>query len=147
MPPVTLDYQHPTSRPVRLFKRWWAVLLAVGVGAGVAALAAVWWHERPVPYDPPESFAKSDIHMIGTALDFFKIDMGRYPTAAEGLNALMYQPTGLAGWNGPYLKGGLSSDPWGRPYVYSPPKGGPGGGFVVHSVGRDGKDGTSDDVY
>lgn len=62
------------------------------------------------------------IHNLSTALDFFKLDVGRYPTTNEGLNALLVAPSGLANWNGPYLKQGASlDDPWGHPYAYVSP--------------------------
>lgn len=53
------------------------------------------------------------------ALDLFKLDVGRYPTTQEGLQALLKAPAGVVGWNGPYVKGELPMDPWGRPYQYT----------------------------
>ena len=139
---VPLDYHHPSTSSVRPWKRSWAVLLAIGVGAGVAGLAAVW--DSPRAGEAQRGSTQPGIRHIRMALDAFKIETGRYPTSAEGLGALVYRPPGLAGWNGPYIKG-LPSDPWGRPYVYHPPKA-KGGGYVVLSVGPDGKEGTADDV-
>src|SRR5262249_50246309 len=57
-----------------------------------------------------------------SALDLFHLDNGRYPTANEGLPALMQKPEGATTWNGPYLSGdSVPKDPWGRPYVYTFP--------------------------
>ncbi|WP_143890178.1 type II secretion system major pseudopilin GspG [Tepidimonas alkaliphilus] len=53
------------------------------------------------------------------ALDLFRLDVGRYPTTEEGLQALIKAPAGVKGWNGPYLKGDLPVDPWGNPYHYT----------------------------
>jgi general secretion pathway protein G len=72
---------------------------------------------------------------LDKALDLFKLDVGRYPTNMEGLQALMTAPAAANGWNGPYLKGGLPSDPWGNPYRYANP--GPGGGVQILSYGGD----------
>jgi len=73
------------------------------------------------------------------ALDLFKLDVGRYPTNPEGLQALMTAPGSANGWNGPYLKGGLPSDPWGNPYRYN--ASGPNGGVQILSYGADGAPG------
>src|ERR1044071_9771399 len=61
--------------------------------------------------------AKIQIESLGSALDLYFLDTGRYPSSSEGLAALV-QKTGTAiGWNGPYLKGNaIPNDPWGRPY-------------------------------
>ncbi|MDR2990625.1 MAG: type II secretion system major pseudopilin GspG [Burkholderiaceae bacterium] len=72
---------------------------------------------------------------IDKALDLFKLDVGRYPTNVEGLQALVSAPPTANGWNGPYLKGGLPSDPWGNPYHYANP--GPNGGVQILSLGAD----------
>lgn len=56
---------------------------------------------------------------IEKALELYKLDVGRFPTTQQGLQALNQQPSGVVGWNGPYLKGGVPLDPWGNPYQYS----------------------------
>ena len=71
-------------------------------------------------------------------LELFKLDVGRYPTADEGLNALVAKPPNAAAWTGPYLKGGVPLDPWSHPYVYKP---GPGGTVEILSLGADGAPG------
>ena len=90
--------------------------------------------------------AKTQIEMLGSALDAFRLDVGRYPTTAEGLNALMANP-GIDGWNGPYLKKALPNDPWRRPYQYQSP--GTHGEYDIISYGADGApggDGENKDV-
>ena len=84
---------------------------------------------------------------IDKALDLFKLDVGRYPSNVEGLQALVSAPPTANGWNGPYLKGGLPSDPWGNPYHYANP--GPNGGVQILSLGADnapGGEGENADV-
>lgn len=63
--------------------------------------------------------AHVQIESLVTAMELFHIDVGRYPTSSEGLQALV-KPTGnIPGWNGPYLtKGEVPQDPWGRPFLY-----------------------------
>jgi general secretion pathway protein G len=85
-----------------------------------------------------QSAAKAQIELIGQALDQFRLDVGRYPTAQEGLNALMVNP-GATGWEGPYLKKALPADPWGKPYQYLCP--GTHGEYDLLSYGRDGNPG------
>src|SRR5712672_856875 len=65
--------------------------------------------------------AKTQIELLGTALDTFRLDCGRYPTGQEGLAALRANPGGLPRWDGPYLKKEVPLDPWGRPYFYESP--------------------------
>lgn len=92
--------------------------------------------------------AKVQIQSLTTALELFKVDVGRYPTTGEGLKALTQALPGAATWNGPYLtKKDLPSDPWGRPYVYRSP--GEHGPFDIVSLGADnqaGGTGENEDI-
>ena len=85
---------------------------------------------------------------LDKSLELFKLDVGRYPTNAEGLQALVAKPGSAGGWNGPYLKGGaLPTDPWCNAYRYANP--GPKGGIEILSLGADnapGGDGENADV-
>ncbi len=88
----------------------------------------------------------AEIHIkeLGAALRLFHYDTGRYPTTAEGLDALLHNP-GLASWRGPYLsKGEVPRDPWGRPYVYRCP--GQHGVYDLLSFGSDGIEGGEEDI-
>jgi len=67
--------------------------------------------------------AQTQVRMLKTSLDTMRLDIGRYPTAEEGLNLLVRAPTEpslRARWHGPYLEGEVPLDPWGNPYQYSP---------------------------
>src|SRR5438128_11147435 len=68
--------------------------------------------------------ARAQIEMLGTSLDTFRLDVGRYPTTQEGLAALRQRPSGTDRWDGPYLKKDVPADPWGRPYYYRSPAAG-----------------------
>ncbi|OGP31010.1 MAG: type II secretion system protein GspG, partial [Deltaproteobacteria bacterium GWB2_42_7] len=46
--------------------------------------------------------AQAQIELFGAALDSFRLDVGRYPTTSEGLEALRTRPAGLEKWDGPY---------------------------------------------
>jgi len=84
--------------------------------------------------------AKIEIGQIGQSLDLFKLEVGRYPTSQEGLQALITAPPGTSNWNGPYWKKTqLPKDPWGNEYKYSAP--GQHGPYDIMSYGADGKEG------
>ena len=82
---------------------------------------------------------KAQIEMFGTALDTFRLDVGRYPTTEEGLKALREKPAGAERWEGPYLPKEIPSDPWGKPYMYKSP--GDHGDYDIVSYGLDGVEG------
>nr|WP_227803592.1 type II secretion system major pseudopilin GspG [Massilia sp. IC2-476] len=88
--------------------------------------------------------AKAQIEAFDKSLDTYRLDTGRYPSAEEGLNALMAAPPSAgAKWNGPYLKKGVPQDPWGRPYQYRSP--GTKGEYEILSLGKDGQPGGTGD--
>ena len=87
--------------------------------------------------------ARSQIDSLEKALDQYRLDVRRYPSPEEGLEALVAKPASAANWNGPYLKKAVPADPWGRPYMYRAPGAKPGHEFEVVSFGRDGKAGGS----
>jgi general secretion pathway protein G len=93
-----------------------------------------------------QSTAKTQIEMLGEALDAYRLDTGGYPSTTEGLTALQTNP-GTDGWNGPYLKKGVPNDPWGKPYQYQSP--GQHGDYDLYSYGADGAaggDGENKDI-
>ena len=95
-----------------------------------------------------QNSARAQIELFGTALDSFRLDVGRYPTTAEGLEALTSPVSGVDEWNGPYLKKiEIPLDPWNNPYVYEAP--GKFGDYDLYSLGADkaeGGEGENADV-
>ena len=84
--------------------------------------------------------AKLQIESFGSALDLFYLDVGRYPSASEGLTALVERPGNAPVWNGPYLKNAaVPADPWGHVYLYRVP--GEKGPYQIVSLGSDGQEG------
>ena len=84
--------------------------------------------------------AEIQIERLSTILDLFYLDVGRYPSSEEGLQALVDKPSSIENWNGPYLKeADTLVDPWGRPYTYEIP--GQSGDFDLVSLGADGQEG------
>jgi general secretion pathway protein G len=88
--------------------------------------------------------AKLQIGEFKGGIEAFAFDVARYPTTAEGLNALVVNPTGADAWAGPYLNHNVPADPWTKPYQYLSP--GQHGDYDISSVGADGAPGTTDDV-
>lgn len=71
-------------------------------------------------------------HVVKAKLDEFKRDVGRYPTTAEGVGALIVCPEGLtARWKGPYAPEVVRRDFWGRNFEYAAR----GSGYLVWSRG------------
>ncbi len=98
-----------------------------------------------------EQAARVQISEFENALDLYKLQVGTYPTASQGLEALRTPPADLKNpqkWQGPYIREVLPMDPWGNPYQYelldnnalslNPHK--------ISSWGADSMEGTEDDV-
>jgi general secretion pathway protein G len=84
--------------------------------------------------------ARIQIQSFASALDLFYLDAGRFPSSAEGLEALVRPTAGVAAWNGPYLRGSnVPNDPWGTPYIYRVP--GEHGPYDLISLGSDRQEG------
>lgn len=81
-----------------------------------------------------QAAAQAQIELFGVALDNFRLDVGRYPTTEEGLDALQSN-SGLDGWDGPYLRKEIPPDPWGHPYAFASP--GEHGEYDLISYGAD----------
>jgi general secretion pathway protein G len=88
------------------------------------------------------------INQVEEGLDLFRLDSGRYPTDAEGLQALVQAPANAEKWQGPYLKKPEAiEDAWGNPFLYASP--GQHGEVDIYSLGADqadGGDGEDQDV-
>ena len=87
--------------------------------------------------------ADTQTRLLRGAVETFRLEVGRIPTADEGLGVLNTAPAderAKARWRGPYLDEPVPEDPWGRPYKYSIP-GRDGLPFAIYSLGADGQPG------
>lgn len=92
-------------------------------------------------HDAKVSMARANIVELESAVEKFYIHMDRYPSAEEGLDALVTEPSDAAGkWRGPYIKI-LRADPWGNPYQYTNPGQHGAMTFDLWSRGADNADG------
>ncbi|HUQ48400.1 MAG TPA: type II secretion system major pseudopilin GspG [Gemmatimonadaceae bacterium] len=119
------------------------VLIVIGLLAGLVApqiLGRV--------SDARVTTAKTQIELLGVALENYHLDNGVYPSSQQGLGALRAKPSGMPearNWRGPYLKKDVPVDPWGHPYIYRSPGEKDRAGFDVQTLGRDGKPGGTDE--
>ena len=90
--------------------------------------------------------ARVQLDALEQALDLYRLDVGEYPSADQGLAALIREPSGSTGWNGPYLDGNdVPPDPWGHAYVYRVP--GSDGPYDLYTLGADNRPGgTGEDA-
>lgn len=85
--------------------------------------------------------AETQIKMLRGALQAYRLDIGRFPSTAEGLTALLRPPPEVAAfWSGPYLDDEMPLDPWRTPYRYEHPTDNLQG-FALYSLGADAKEG------
>lgn len=94
--------------------------------------------------------AKAQLRSLESALSSLRLDIGRYPTTAEGLGLLQAPSADVAlTWQGPYLASDVPKDPWGNAFVYRQP----GAGSLTPSIasfgsdGVEGGDGAAKDIY
>lgn len=91
--------------------------------------------------------AKAQITLFETALDTYRLDVGKYPATENGLQALKVKPDNAKQWDGPYLPKEIPMDPWGNLYVYESP--GEHGEYDIICLGADaspGGEGTDMDI-
>jgi len=86
-----------------------------------------------------QAAARAQIELLGAALDQYRLDVGGYPNAGQGLDALQRNPN-VPNWNGPYLKKAVPKDPWGNAYKYRCCPG-QNGEYDLWSEGSDGAPG------
>ncbi len=99
--------------------------------------------------DSKTKAAKIQIEELAAALEMYKIDTNKYPTSEQSLQALVSEPAGVEGWNGPYLrKNFVPKDPWKKDFYYRYP--GRNAEYEIYSFGADGSEGgekENQDIY
>lgn len=87
--------------------------------------------------------AQAQIELLTSALDTYRLDVGKYPSTEQGLIALRKEPDGVKNWDGPYLSKDVPEDPWGIAYIYQRP--GKEGDFALYTLGLDEEPGGEDE--
>ena len=117
------------------------VIVIIGLLATIVAINVI-----PATDTARVEKAKADIAVVEQALEQYRLDNLTYPDQAQGLQALLTAPPGLAQperyRRGGYIKK-LPDDPWGRAYQYKVP--GEKGAFDIYSLGADGQPGGTED--
>lgn len=91
--------------------------------------------------------ARNQLNLFKGQMEQYNLDIGAFPTAQQGLQALRQAPADLrnpAKWRGPYAGGDIPADPWGNPYEYE----GDGAAYRIWSAGPNGlsEQGGGDDI-
>lgn len=122
------------------------VLVILGLLVGLVAP-----HAMQLLGSSKQKVASQSVIRLASILDIYRLDVGSYPTTEQGLNALLEQPAGVAGWNGPYVKGDqIPADPWGHPFQYRAPSQRPKHQYDLFTLGADnapGGAGEAADVF
>ena len=93
-----------------------------------------------------EDASRLQIGMFEQQLDAYRLHVGSYPTANQGLAALRVRPADIANpnkWRGPYANKDIPMDPWSNPYQYELMT---ADQFRIWSWGADSIDGSEDDI-
>jgi general secretion pathway protein G len=107
------------------------VLVILSIIGVVASLQVVGQMDRA-----KVDITRLQLRQVQGALTLFQLDTNRYPTEAEGLVALLFEPHGATGWRGPYVKNkDLLADPWGYALRYTVSD----DVYLVASPGSDGR--------
>lgn len=122
------------------------LLVVVAIVATLAGLVA------PMVFrnvgDAKHAAAKAQLDMLSIALSAYRLDNERFPSTEQGLESLRTMPASgeiPRNWRGPYLSRVVPLDPWGRPYLFVSPGVVNPGSFDLYSLGRDGKEGGTDE--
>ena len=107
-------------------------LVIIGLLAGIVGPRVLGYLERG-----QVQTVEAQVKMLSNALLTYRLDIGRFPTTQQGLQALVTAPQESATfWNGPYLDADVPLDPWNTPYRYEFPAD-TTQGFALYSLGAD----------
>ena len=93
-----------------------------------------------------QNAARAQMALLETALDTYRLDVGKYPSTDQGLQSLRTKPDGEERWDGPYLPKSVPKDPWGHPYVYKRTDNGEVEIISLGSNGTEGGEGEDKDI-
>lgn len=119
------------------------LMIVVIIIAALAAMVTPRWFQQLDFAN--EQIAKGDIKTIENQLAMYRLNIGNYPSTSDGLDALLTPPASATGWRGPYLEK-KPLDPWQHPYQYRSPGTHNPSGFDLYSLGKDGLDGSGDEI-
>ncbi len=139
---VTYDRAHRVTKPMDRRRQAGFTLVELLVVLIILGLIAAFAAPQVIKYvgGAKSDTAKIQVERMSIVLDLYRLQVGRYPSDDEGLDALMEAPADAPNWDGPYLKKADSLiDPWGRQYLYRFP--GEHGEFDLYTLGADDQEG------
>ncbi len=122
-------------------------IMLVVVIIGILAASVMPKLVKQIPFVQKKR-TNSDIITLSGQLDTYYMQNNDYPSTEQGLRALIQKPTSSPipkNWNGPYIKK-VPLDPWSREYKYKCPGDHNPDEYDLWSTGKDGQDGTEDDI-
>ena len=93
-----------------------------------------------------QNAARSQMALFETALDTYRLDVGKYPSTEQGLQALRTKPSDEEKWDGPYLPKSVPKDPWGHPYIHRRTDNGEVEMISLGANGTEGGEGEDKDI-
>ena len=93
-----------------------------------------------------QNAARAQMALFETALDTYRLDVGKYPSTEQGLQSLRTKPSDEEKWDGPYLPKAVPKDPWGNPYVYRRTDNGEVEMISLGAEGTEGGEGEDKDI-
>ncbi len=139
---VTDDRAHGATAPIDRRHQAGFTLVELLVVLIILGLIAAFAAPQVIKYvgGAKSDSAKIQVERLSSVLDLYRLQVGRYPSGDEGLDALVEAPADAPNWDGPYLKkADALVDPWGRPYLYQYP--GENGEYDLYTLGADGQEG------
>ena len=88
-----------------------------------------------------QNAARSQMALLETALDTYRLDVGKYPSDLQSLRTSDGEK-----WDGPYLPKSVPKDPWGHPYVYRRTDNGEVEMISLGANGTEGGEGEDKDI-
>ena len=129
---VTYDRTHGVTKTMDRRRQAGFTLVELLVVLIILGLIAAFAAPQVIKYvgQSKTKAASIQIDSLGSAIDLFRLEEGRYPSEEEGLEVLV---------GGTLKKADALIDPWGRPYLYRFP--GENGDYDLYSLGADDQEG------